>query len=88
MDTRERLEQTKDVLPKEFQWKLQEAKKEKRKGSAKGGIITGVKKDIKETEEGAMEMEGIVERKLTVNKKRWNICTIYSRGMRNTKQEI
>ncbi|KAJ3644328.1 hypothetical protein Zmor_026994 [Zophobas morio] len=34
----------KDVLPKEFQWKLQGAKKEKRKSRAKGGIITGVKK--------------------------------------------
>ncbi|KAJ3651306.1 hypothetical protein Zmor_017356 [Zophobas morio] len=78
----------KDVLPKEFQWKLQGAKKEKRKGRAKGGIITGVKKDIKEIEEGAIEMEGIVERKLTVNKKRWRIYTIYSRRMRNTKQEI
>ncbi|KAJ3641742.1 hypothetical protein Zmor_028221 [Zophobas morio] len=27
-------------------------------------------------------------RKLTVNKKRWRICTIFSRGMRNTKQGI
>ncbi|KAJ3653172.1 hypothetical protein Zmor_012436 [Zophobas morio] len=59
----------KDVLPKEFRWKLQGAKKEKCKGRAKDGIITGVKKDIKEIEEGAIEMEGMVERKLTVNKK-------------------
>ncbi|KAJ3647128.1 hypothetical protein Zmor_024664 [Zophobas morio] len=58
----------KDVLPKEFQWKLQEAKKEKRRVEQKVEI-TGVKKDIKEIEEGAIEMEGIVERKLTVNKK-------------------
>ncbi|KAJ3659621.1 hypothetical protein Zmor_011300 [Zophobas morio] len=48
----------------------------------------GVKKDIKEIEEGAIEMEGTVERKLILNKKRWRICTIYSRGMKNTKQEI
>ncbi|KAJ3646142.1 hypothetical protein Zmor_023744 [Zophobas morio] len=78
----------KDVLPKEFQWKLQGAKKEKRKCRAKGGIITGVKKDIKEIQEGTIEMEGMVEKKLTANKKRWIICTMYSRGMRNTKQEI
>ncbi|XP_063913095.1 golgin subfamily A member 6-like protein 25 [Zophobas morio] len=44
---------------------LGEKTREKRKGRAKGGIITGVKKDIKEIEEGAIEIEGMVERKPT-----------------------
>jgi hypothetical protein len=44
-------------LPKEYKWEDQGAKREKRTGRATGGIITGVKLEIKEKgeEEGWME---------------------------------
>lgn len=35
-------------LPKEFRWNCQPATRERSKGRAKGGIITGVRKEIEE----------------------------------------
>ncbi|KAJ3646846.1 hypothetical protein Zmor_024415 [Zophobas morio] len=65
MDTRERLEQTERRVAKGISVEIARGIKRKTQGRAKGGIITGVKKDIKEIEEGAIGIEGMVERKLT-----------------------
>lgn len=56
----------KEKLPQDYKWKCQFAKKEKSKGTAKGGIITGVKKDIKE-EEVMDKVKNIQERRLRID---------------------
>jgi len=48
---RKRWDRLKNYLPEDFKWKCQHAKRKKNKGRAMGGIITGIKKDIKEENE-------------------------------------
>ncbi|XP_029680877.1 uncharacterized protein LOC115246303 [Formica exsecta] len=48
----------KDRLPKEFTWKMQTAKRKNKKGRARGGMLLGVKKNIRVEEEGEEEEEG------------------------------
>jgi hypothetical protein len=45
-------------LPKEYKWEGQGPKREKKKGRAAGGIITGVKLGIKEKRQGRRRMHG------------------------------
>jgi hypothetical protein len=71
-------------LPKEYKWEGPGAKREKKKGRATGGIITGVKLRIKEKG----EEEGCMERKVHIGNKWWKIMTIYSKEMKTTRRRI
>ena len=44
-------ERMRETLPKRFTWSCQEARKEKRKGKARGGIIIGIREGWEEIEE-------------------------------------
>lgn len=76
----------KRILPENFIWKCQYAKRKKIKGRPMGGIITGVKKNIEENEEEVKRtmMEGVQVRRVTIGKDKWKIVTIY----RHKKQRI
>lgn len=63
-------EKIKGNLPEMFNWKCQYAIKEKKKGRAKGGIVTGVKKGIEEISlENANIVNGVQERRLRIRGK-------------------
>jgi hypothetical protein len=82
----ERLEKR---MPREFEWKCQYAERESKKGRAKGGIIMGVKKGLKEENgSGVKEERGFMERTVKRKQRKWSIVTIYSRSMKETKRII
>jgi hypothetical protein len=64
-------------LSKEYKWEGQVTKKEKKKGRATGGMITGVKLGIKEKRQ-EKEEEGCMERKVHIGNKWWKILTIHN----------
>ena len=74
-------------LPNSFNWKCQLAKKEKNKGRASGGIITGVKKRITERDTQE-ENSDIQKRKIEIQGNIWRIITVYSRDMKKTRENI
>lgn len=74
-------------LPDTFNWKCQYAEKEKNKGRASGGIITGVNKKIKETEVRE-EIKDLQEKRIMIEGKVWKILTVYSREMKKTRESI
>ncbi|KYN03581.1 hypothetical protein ALC62_05571 [Cyphomyrmex costatus] len=69
----------KEKMPKEWRWKCQPADRDKRRGRAKGGIITGIRKEIEENKEELESREGIQERKIILNGEKWRVVTIYNR---------
>lgn len=74
-----RWEKTKKKLPGEYKWKATFATKEKKKGRAKGGIITGIRNNIEEEEAGSCDQEkNIQERCIKLSNEKWRIFTVYS----------
>jgi hypothetical protein len=69
------------TLPKGYKWKSQWAKREKKKGRATEGIITGVKLGIKEKSQERGE-EGCMERNVHIGNEWWKILRVYSKEMR------
>ncbi len=61
-------------LPKEYEWKCKAAKREKKKGRASGGIITGVRKDIV-VEDNNFEFDGAVKNVVKIGDDKWVIWT-------------
>ena len=61
-------ERLKGKLPKGFDWNCQAAKREKKRGRARGGIITGIKEGWEGIEE--TEVGGIVDRKVKIRKEK------------------
>jgi len=66
-------------LPGGWRWKHQAARRESRKGRAMGGIITGVKVEVKERATDRIEKEGIQEREVVHGNEIWRIVTVYNR---------
>ena len=64
-------------LPAEYIWRCLPAKKLKNKGRAKGGIVTGVRKEIDEKESREDEEFNLTENKVTLNGKKFRIFTVY-----------
>lgn len=61
----EKIKEEEVRIPKGYNWKVQFAGKKNRKGRAMGGMIMGVRIDIKmEKEEEVMEREGLVTGKV------------------------
>jgi hypothetical protein len=56
-------------LPKEYKWEAQGAKREKKKGSAPRGIMTGVNWGLKKSGKNGKE-EGCIERKVHMGNKK------------------
>jgi len=75
-------EKLKGWLPSSHAWKYKEAKKEKRKGRAKGGMLIGKRKGWGENidEEGEEEKENVVKTVFSKGKEKWVVITIYNGG--------
>jgi len=71
-------------------WKYPHAVKVKRKGTARGRIITGVKKWIEEINVKEVKViDGIQERRLRLEGPIWRIIMIYNNGsMKSRRKEI
>ena len=67
----------KGKLPRNWNWKCTFATRTCKKGRAKGGIITGIKKLFKE-QEGGINTENIQERKLIIDESKWRIIAVYN----------
>ncbi|TGZ48452.1 Uncharacterized protein DBV15_12818 [Temnothorax longispinosus] len=77
----EEWEKMKNRVPKEFNWRIQGAKKERvgRKGRAIGGIMMGVRKGLEGEEEWVKE-EGLMIREVRWKKEKWRLATVYESG--------
>ncbi|KAM0731212.1 hypothetical protein ACS0PU_002272 [Formica fusca] len=82
-----RWEKIKERLPRKFTWKAQMAKRRNRKGRARGGMLIGVKKNIKIEEEREEEVEGRLVCKVRVGEEMWRIIGIYVNGDMDRKLE-
>lgn len=63
------------MLPKEYEWIIQYAEREKKKWRAKGGMLSGIRKN--------MEMNGVrketkdtISYKIRINEKDWRIISL------------
>lgn len=66
-------------LPVEYKWKCQLAKRENKKGRARGGIITGVKRNMQEIDSSnQVDIEGVQERNIRMGRKEWKFLTVYN----------
>ncbi|KMQ86341.1 hypothetical protein RF55_14685, partial [Lasius niger] len=77
-------------LSKRFSWKCQYAIREKKKGRAKGGIITGIRKGLDEISgEEVIDVNGIQERRLRIEGRTWKIIMLYNDGkMKDKRKEL
>ncbi|XP_043604622.1 uncharacterized protein LOC122577397, partial [Bombus pyrosoma] len=80
-------EKVKYRLPKEFEWKCRAARRIRKKGRAKGGIITGLRKGLKELEHKEMS-DNMVERKIAYKDKTFRIIVVYNQDTKGTWKEI
>jgi len=75
-------EQIKGWLPRSHEWEYREARKEKRKGRAKGGMLIGRKKGWGEGDRDGTgeEKEGVTMTEIREGREKWVIVTVYNRG--------
>ncbi|XP_071577333.1 uncharacterized protein [Temnothorax nylanderi] len=66
------------LLPTDFNWEIQYAKRDKKKGRGSGGIITGIRKAI-EKESVQKDSQGIISCDAQIGKEKWRIISIYNR---------
>jgi len=79
----------KGSLSKEFSWKCQFAERDKSKGRAKGGIITGIRKEFEELDVKVINVNGVQERRIRVEGELWRILTVYNGGkMKEMRKKI
>ncbi|XP_018400175.1 PREDICTED: golgin subfamily A member 6-like protein 22 [Cyphomyrmex costatus] len=86
-------EKLKEKMPEEWKWKCQPARRDCKKGRAKGGIVTGVRKELEEREVGYEEKEGFQEREVVIDRERWRFMIVYNRegrkeGLEKMKEVI
>lgn len=75
-------------MPKEYSWVAQYVVRDKKKGRGAGGMITGVKKNIR-MEEVQKETQGIISYSVEINGEKWKIISIYNReGKKKTLEEL
>jgi len=68
----------KDRMPKGYEWKIQEAKKKKKKGRAMGGMILGIRRDlIGQKEEEEREVEGLISGRVKYDKGEIRVVGVY-----------
>jgi len=65
-------------LPRGFVWKTQWATRKKKKGRAKGGMIMGIRKELRDRgEELKTEEEGLIEGSVRIGEEKWRIIGVY-----------
>lgn len=75
----------KNKLPEKWSWRCQGAERANRKGRAKGGIVTGIRKDMEINKIDQEEIEGIQRRWIKINEEEWEIVTVYNRDGKTEK---
>ncbi|XP_025267961.1 golgin subfamily A member 6-like protein 6 [Camponotus floridanus] len=76
------------LMPKEYNWVTQYAARDKKRGRGVGGMITGVKKNIR-MEEVQKETQGIISYGVEINGGKWKIISIYNReGKKKSLEEL
>lgn len=65
-------------MPVEFSWWMQEARRERKRERAAGGIIMRIKKSLEGKVE-VVEEEGMVIREINWKRERWRVGTVYIR---------
>jgi len=80
----------KGKLPKRYVWGAQWARKESKKGRAKGGMVMGIRKEWMEKGRGIeVEEEGIMVGRVKLGEQRWNIVGVYVReNIRETLKKL
>jgi len=73
------MEKMEALMPKEYSWVAQYVVRDKKKGrcAGAGGMITGVKKNIRM--EVQKETQGIISYSVEINGEKWKIISIYNR---------
>lgn len=70
----------KDRMPEGYIWGVQMAKKEHRRGRARGGLIMGIKKEIWERDTKIeTEKEGFIVGRVRLGEEGWRVVGIYAR---------
>jgi len=80
----------KGKLPKGYVWGAQWARRESKKGRAKGGMLLGIRKECIEKGRGIeMEEEGIMVGRVKMGEQRWRIVGVYaSENIRETLKKL
>lgn len=85
-------EKKKKRTPIEGVYMDESAIREKKKGRAKGGIITGVRRGIEEIDSVdniGKDVNGVQERRLRIEGKIWRIITVYNgEGIKDKRKEL
>lgn len=76
-------------LPKGYNWVAQWATKKNKKGRAMGGMLMGIRDEMKGEEGGGRnEQEGVMWRKVKAGKETWSIVGVYINGDLDRKLEL
>jgi len=67
----------KEKVPGEFGWSIQGARKEGRRGRAKGGIWMGIRRGLEGGE--GVEEEGLMVKEIKWRGEKWKVGTVYVR---------
>ncbi|EFN81566.1 hypothetical protein EAI_05407 [Harpegnathos saltator] len=70
----------KNELPKGFRWECQGAKRRYRKGKAIGRMVMGIREGLVVRREEKEEVEGIMVKKVRMEREWWRVIGIYVNG--------
>ncbi|KAL6419634.1 hypothetical protein ACFW04_013719 [Cataglyphis niger] len=74
-------------LPKGYRWEVQLAERRNKKGRTIGGMLLGIKKELKVKEVKVIKRNGLLEVELKVEDRKWNVIGVYVRGDLEKKLE-
>ncbi|KAL6421075.1 hypothetical protein ACFW04_013599 [Cataglyphis niger] len=66
-------------LPKGYRWEAQLAERRNKKGRAMGGMLVGIRKELKVEEVKVKKRNGLMEVALKVEGRKWNVIGVYVR---------
>lgn len=70
----------KSRVPKAFEWSVRVVERKNRRGRGMGGIVVGVKKELKETGTKMVELgEGVMYVRVRIGGESWKVVEVYVR---------
>ncbi|KAL6416917.1 hypothetical protein ACFW04_013086 [Cataglyphis niger] len=76
---RKRWDSSRGYLPKGNRWEVQLMERRNKKGRAMGGMLLGIKKELKVEEVKVKKRNGLIEVALKVEGRKWNVIEMYVR---------
>ncbi|KAL6417324.1 hypothetical protein ACFW04_014575 [Cataglyphis niger] len=67
-------------LPKGYRWEVQLAERRNKKGRAIGGMLLGIKKELKVEEVKVVKRNGLLKVEFKEEDRKWNVIGVYVRG--------